>query len=315
MYKYPLIGKLALKNKFLLKEDLDKALSACSGDLERLEEELIKYLISTKLVSSKNIEKLVSEAKASKTSGNRLKFGEIAIKKGFISKPNLQFMLEEQESDIVKSRKPKLIGDMLIEAGMITSRQRDLILEVQKKFERGNKKSTDTEDNSNIEKSLLKKPVLVSHGLRLQVSADFLSAFLIKTDKFRTSCTVNNIKEILIDKGIIFGIVADEMVVGFLKSHGFKIKPFRVAKGIKPVQGEDAKIAYFFNTEHLKAGGVDSDGQIDFKDRGKIPQVEEDAILAEKTLMVEAMGGKNIYGETILVKPASDIKIQIGKGA
>ncbi|MCK5097629.1 MAG: hypothetical protein KAR45_05970, partial [Desulfobacteraceae bacterium] len=170
MDKYPLIGKLALKNKFLSKEDLDKALSACSGDVENLEEELIKYLISTKLVSSKDIEKLITDSKARE---NRLRFGDIAIKKGFISKTNLQFMLEEQESDIVQNRTPKLIGEMLIEAGMITSRQRDLILEVQKKFERKTKKSTDTEGNGDIEQSLLMKPVLTSHGLRLQVAADF----------------------------------------------------------------------------------------------------------------------------------------------
>ncbi|MCD4742113.1 MAG: FapA family protein [Desulfobacteraceae bacterium] len=300
MDKYPLIGKFALQNKFITKGELDKALSACSGDENSLDEELTNYLVYNKLVSSKNIEKFVASAKILEVRKSELNFGKIAIKKGLISKNNLEFMLEEQENDILNNKEPRLLGDMLIEAGIITDNQRELVVEVQKNDENGH---------------LLLEPVFVSKGLKLQMAADFLSAFLIKTEKFSKSCTLNDIKDILLDKGIIFGVVTDEMIVSFLKSQIFEKKTFRVARGIKPVQGEDAKIDYFFNTKYLKAGGVATDGQIDFKDRGKIPQVEKEMVLAKKIPMVEALAGKNLYGEAVIVKPATDVKIKIGKGA
>ncbi|MCP3899734.1 MAG: DUF342 domain-containing protein, partial [Desulfobacteraceae bacterium] len=60
--------------------------------------------------------------------------------------------------------------------------------------------------------------------------------------------------------------------------------------------------------------GVGTDGQIDFKDRGRIPQVEKEMVLVEKTPMIESIPGKNIYGEIISVKPSVDCEIKIGKG-
>ena len=314
MGRYPLIGKLAIKNKLLLKEDLDKALSVFSDDVKNLEEELIKYLISTKLISSRNIEKLQSEAKALDARDNKLKFGAIAVKKSFISKTNLDFIIEEQESDIIAGRKAKLIGEMFIEAGLITSKQRDLVLQEQKKFEKDAQGTADKDGSLNSKESLLLEPVKAPYGLKLQLSGDFSAAFLIKTEKFEPSCSVDDIKDILIDNDIIFGVVTDEMIISFLKSDVFQEKPFRIARGIKPVHGEDAKIVYYFNTEHLQAGGVSKDGQIDFKDRGKIPQVEQGMVLAEKTEMVEPLDGKNIYGETMVAKPAVDIELKTGKG-
>jgi len=313
MEKYPLIGKLALTKKILSKEDLDKALSACSEKGQNLEEELIRYLISNKLASSKDIEELSSSVKAQGSDARKNKFGDIASKKGFVSATNLQFILEEQENDIVNSRNPKPLGEMFIEAGMITEKQRDLILDIQKKAAK--KITKKAKDKDKAPGSLLMEPVSVSYGLQLQLSDDFLSAFLIKTAEFSSSCTVDDIKDILMEKDIIFGVVTDEMIISFLKSQVFKDKPFRVATGVKPIHGEDAKIAFFFSTEHLKAGGVNTEGQIDFKDRGKIPQVDEGMVLAEKTPMIEAFLGKNIYGESITVESAKDLEMKIGKGA
>ncbi len=314
MEKYPLIGKLAIKNKFLSKEELDKALLTCSRGDNNIDKELIRYFVSNKLISSENIEKLMASIKILKDIKPEVKFGAIAIKKGLISKNNLDFILEEQENDIINSRKPKLIGEMLIEAGLITGKQRDLVLGFQKKVVKEIEKSSNDGGDSNTKNPLLMEPKLISYGLKLQIAGDFLSAFFLKTEAFDKSCTLNDIKDILIDKDIIFGIVSNEMIISFLKSHVFEDKPFRIAQGIKPVHGKDAKVDCFFDTEHLKAGGVNTDGQIDFKDRGKIPQVEKEMVLAEKIPMVEGVPGKNIYGETIPVNSATDIKIKIGKG-
>ncbi|HGY12021.1 MAG TPA: DUF342 domain-containing protein, partial [Desulfobacterales bacterium] len=107
----------------------------------------------------------------------------------------------------------------------------------------------------------------------------------------------------------------DEMIEGFINSSGFKTKTFRVAKGITPIQGKDATVEFFFNTDYLKAGGLTKDGTIDFKDRGEIPHVEEGTVLAEKIPMVESRSGHNIYGDEIETIAGEDIVLKIGKGA
>ncbi|MCP3899632.1 MAG: hypothetical protein GY707_07960, partial [Desulfobacteraceae bacterium] len=207
MAKYPLLGKLAIKNKFLLKEDIDKALSVCSRDGDNLDKELSRYFISNKLISSKNIEKLVASIKEIEQIRPEVRFGAIAVKKGLVSKTNLDFIIEEQENDIINSREAKLLGDMLIEAGLITKGQRDSLIEAQKKIlEKIPAKKRDDEEK----KSLLMEAESVSCGLKLQISSDFLSAYLIKTEDFDEDCSIDDIEDILNDKDIIFGVVANE---------------------------------------------------------------------------------------------------------
>ncbi len=96
---------------------------------------------------------------------------------------------------------------------------------------------------------------------------------------------------------------------------GFKTKSFRVAKGVAPIEGKDARVEFFFNTDYLTAGGVTTDGTIDYKDRGEIPHVEEGTVLAEKIPMVESRNGHNIYGDEIPTLPGKDIAFKFGKGA
>jgi len=113
----------------------------------------------------------------------------------------------------------------------------------------------------------------------------------------------------------IAGVVADEMINGFIKSSGFKTQSFRIARGIRPIQGQDAKLEFFFNTDYLKAGGLDAEGNIDFKERGEIPHVEEGTVLAEKTPMIASRQGQNIYGDELDTPPGEDISLRFGKGA
>jgi len=314
MGRYPLIGRLAIENGFLSKQELDKALSGCSGNSQDPDKELIRYLVSNKLVSSNNIDKLIAAIETEKDQNSEIKFGAIAIKKGLISRNNLDFILEEQENDIVHKKETRLLGDMLIEAGMITDKQRNLVLEIQNKLIRKGKENSGHRHDDREKEDLLMEPEPLTHGLKLQITMDFLAAFLIKTDKFDKSCTVNIIKDILSDRDIIYGVVTDEMIIHFLKSSVFEKKPFRIARGMEPVHGRSAEIKYFFDTEPLKAGDVNMDGQIDFKDRGRIPQVDKGMVLAAKTPMVEAQPGRNIYGAAIDVDPVSDDILKPGKG-
>lgn len=336
----PLIGILALKNQLVTKAELEAGLIQCK-DSKKPESDLRSYFLSEELISNKNIQRLTLAAKAITIRQKEYNFGAIALAKGFINKSVLDLALEDQQDDIKNKKKPRLIGDMMVDAGLLTGKQRDYILKLQKRVRKVSQtlskdnqstgKTGGTENDQEKVKSVqakkqagakaekqpntLLEPEGVVGGCQLQVSSDFMAAFLSKTDAFDDLIAASDIKEDLFDKGIVSGIVGDEMIDGFIRSSGFKTQAFRVAKGIRAIQGQDAKVEFFFNTDYLKAGGMDADGNIDFKQRGEIPLVEKGTVLAEKTPRVEARWGQNIYGDEVATEKGEDHALRFGKGA
>lgn len=172
----------------------------------------------------------------------------------------------------------------------------------------------DIQESSADENGLM-EPVVLDGGIQLEISQNLMAAFITKTRQFNQNISVTEIKENLFDQGIVLGLEEDKAIEGFIESSGFKTQAFMVAKGTEPIEGQDAKIEFFFNTDYLKAGGMTEDGTIDFKDRGNIPHVEEGTVLAEKIPMVESRNGFNVYGDELETTPGRDITLNIGKGA
>ncbi|RLB91468.1 MAG: DUF342 domain-containing protein, partial [Deltaproteobacteria bacterium] len=340
--KSPLIGLLAVKNQLITKEELETGLHQCTGSID-LEQALKDYLLANELVSAQNIERLSRAAKTLEIRQKEYKFGAFAVAKGLINQSVLDLALEEQGDAIRGKQKPRLIGDILVAAGLMTVKQKDYILKLQNRVISPAKKTEpDTEsDPKPVPKivpgqppleqsqkqpqeqtaqikeaaSALLEPEIIAGGIKLQISRDFLDAFISKTEQFNPDIHVLDIKEALFERDIVNGIVVDEMIEGFIKSSGFKTQLFKIAGGVKPVQGQDAKLEFFFNTDYLKAGGLDTEGNIDFKERGAIPHVEEGTVLAEKMPMVLARQGQNIYGDELETLPGEDISLRFGKGA
>ncbi|MCG8683403.1 MAG: FapA family protein, partial [Desulfobacterales bacterium] len=340
----PLIGMLAVKNQLVTKAELEAGLTSCAGS-ENPEKDLSEYFLSQELISKKNIQRLIVAAKAISMRQKEYRFGAMALAKGFINKSVLDLALEEQEEDIKKGKKPRLIGDMMVEAGLLSQKQRDYILKLQNRTPRPIVKATDIEeeaangqpqtetaqagvadaqDDAKDDKAPEKKveeppelspPEVIVGGIQLQLAGDLMAAFLSKTDDFDEDVLVADIKDELFDRGIVSGVMSDDMIEGFINSSGFKTQAFRVAKGIRPIQGQDAKIEFFFNTDYLKAGGMDENGNIDFKQRGEIPLVEKGTVLAEKIPRVEARWGQNIYGDEVTTEDGEDKALRFGKGA
>ncbi len=340
--KIPAIGILAVKNHLITKEELQDALSHCSG-AGNLGLALKDYFLSEEKISAQNMERLLRAAKAIELRQQEFQFGAVAVRKGFINQSVLDLVLEEQGNDIRNKRKIRRIGDMLIEAGMLTEKQKDYILKLQERVREEVKKAPEeniagaesrtgdakleqaaaqvfekakegSDDDGQDEPLTLLEPEVIDGGIKLEISSDFMAAFFTKTESFDNTVTLDRVKTSLQEKGILLGIVEDKMIDGFLKSSGFKTKAFRVAKGISPVQGKDARLEFFFNTDYLKVGGLTESGAIDFKERGEIPFIEAGTVLAEKIPMVESRTGHNIYGEEIETIPGNDIILKYGNG-
>jgi uncharacterized protein (DUF342 family) len=303
-------------------------------------------------VSSQNLSRLVNAAKALGIRQKERQFGAIAVKKRFVNQSVIQLAMDEQNQDIKNKRKVRMIGDILVGADLMTAEQRNYILKLQKRIHNEGEKprtpspaqspqpsapspedavpgqktsaaadpSTQDPAGSPEEKQStqgpdLMAPEIIDHGIKLEIAKDHMSAYITKTRQFNSDITPSELKEALSEKGIVMGIVEEKMIQGFIRSSGFKTKSFMVARGITPIEGKDARVEFFFNTDYLKAGGLTDDGTIDFKDRGKVPHVEEGTVLAEKIPMVEARKGHSIYGDEIETVPGRDVPVKLGKGA
>ncbi|HCY83631.1 MAG TPA: DUF342 domain-containing protein, partial [Desulfobacteraceae bacterium] len=196
----PLIGALALKNQLVTKTELEAALVHCKG-ADEPDEALKEYFQSQELISNKNIQRLTLAAKAISIRQKEFKFGAIALAKGFINKSVLDLALEDQESDLKSGQKPRLIGDMMVEAGLLTERQRDYILKLQNRIKKAGPAAVaplpqdlscdpTTEEESGdasedtVDDASLMPPESIVGGIQLQLAGDFMAAFLSKTKEF-----------------------------------------------------------------------------------------------------------------------------------
>ena len=323
--KYPLIGELALKHGLIVKETLELAWKSCAKAQDPVTA-FADLLLEQKLISSLDLKRLINASRAMTIRKKDVKFGTIAIEKGYISTSILKLALDEQKKELTLNKRSKLLGDILVEAGMITTSQRDDLLTEQNRHKELNRLiEKEKQITAALKPEEKLQPLTQNHnlttalplerGMKLTIPQDAIAAFISKTDEFDDSITSHEIKTILAKQNVVFGIVDETLINGFIKSKGFKTKPFRIALGIKPQRGKDATIKYFFDTDRLKVGKIDPKGVIDFKERGEIPKVAANDVLAEKTPLVEGRDGKNVFGETTVVSPAKDIKMKYEKGA
>ncbi len=325
--QYPIIGLLALKHGLIEQKDLDKAWLECRKT-DQPDQTFADYLLKHELVSSLDMKRLVTASRAMEIRNKDVKFGTIAIEKGFITNTLLKLALDEQKHQMTRYKRSKLLGDILVEAALISKRQRNYILKEQnrvRELNQANKEDaaaqadTETEPGEpsngaagNNGNALTSENL--ERGIKLLLPQDALAAYLSKNDDFDDNITAQEILDMLAEKHIMFGLVDRTLINGFIKSGGFKTKPFRIAKGIEPQKGVHASIKYFFDTESLKVGEIKK-GVIDFKERGEIPRLAAGDILAEKTPLVEARDGRNVFGEVAAPSPAKDVKMKYGKGA
>ncbi len=149
----------------------------------------------------------------------------------------------------------------------------------------------------------------------LTVFEDNLSASIQIKTKIEASSTfasLQKIKSLLKKEGIVFGIPEDTVIEEWLTTMSDVNTPLIIAKGIAPQQPVDAEIKFFFDTEFLHPGKIESDGTIDFRERGTIPFVNPGTLLAEKQPCRNGAAGKDIYGNIISISPPEDMIFEIG---
>lgn len=111
-------------------------------------------------------------------------------------------------------------------------------------------------------------------------------------------------------RGISYGY-DDAAIDAFLANREY-CKSVVLVRGTPPVQGEDAKIEYFFNTNPRVRPTLNEDGTVDFFHLNTINHINAGDLLARLTPAVLGTPGKNVKGEVINPREVKSLSLKYG---
>jgi len=339
--KHFLVCRIAIDNGMITKKQAQRAL-ALQGKIAQAGRQMpiSQILEKENIISADDAKKLetVVTRRMDKT------FCGIAIERGFLSKDQAEQALIKQARIFKEKGECLLIGNILKQSGVLADEQIDTILQIQKRKSTKepeappdqtqqqappgqrteatgppppppDKKSQPAQPDQKQKPQPAAKqkssPAKGNLPAIIEISEDNMQAVLTLNQKQ----SLDHIKELLNKKEITQGIIDDSDILEFIEA----AKPgekLNIATGTNAKPGQDAQVQYNFDIEfHLKAGTVKDDGNIDFYEKGEVPKVAKDVVLAEKTPAIKEVEGVDIFGNTTPMPPASDITLRRGKGA
>jgi PAS domain S-box-containing protein len=148
----------------------------------------------------------------------------------------------------------------------------------------------------------------------VEIAEDKLSARLVAKSREREEQVFTDLLDLIEAEGIRFGLVEEGVLKAFFTDDSETLEPLVIAEGYPPGEGQDPEIEFHFETDYLKAGKMQEDGTIDWKDRGEIPQVEEGDLLAQIIPGVYGAVGMDVLGNEIPADPIAKVNLTAGKG-
>ncbi len=327
-----MLEKIALQKKLITRSQCEEAQAACRN-ADNLEIALKEYFLSKDILSLNQVKVLVITYHALKIMKKNDLFGRIAVKLGHVGADLFNGEMARQKEFIKKQMPPRFIGEVWIDNKVLSQNEFKNILRASKQQQKSIPQGPSGASPPRTDTEIVISQPLSSHepevpdntidfsmkteligGMLLEVDREGMTAFVKKTENFDNFITPLEIKKQLMDQGIVYGITDEEKLHGFIRSSGFKEKPFKIASGVTPKPGNDARIEYYFDTDYLKAGEVDEEGNVDFKDRGEVPWVAKGTLLAEKFPMTESRNGTNVFNQIQPVPLSVDLPLKFKSG-
>ncbi|RJR28988.1 MAG: DUF342 domain-containing protein [Desulfobacteraceae bacterium] len=300
-----IVGRLVVKYCYASEEQVREAIAFQVEERQQGRNRTLgEILVARGMISQDQLKCVISVQQLVDARQLDVRFGSMAVQNGFAKEEDILNALEKQKSIFKEQRTVKRIGDILVEAGILTSLQKDGILERQRGL---------TEFSPPTEQVKADAGPNTSKVFEIRVSEDGLSASLVLENERPVRPDIKDIKAALAAHGICHGLVDDQSIESMLKGEQGK-GTFTIAQGMAPVAGGAATIRHLFNTDPLKVGEIKEGGTIDFRERGPVPQVKEGDLLAEKVLPDDGIPGVDVYGKEIPPPVGRDIKLRGGKG-
>lgn len=148
----------------------------------------------------------------------------------------------------------------------------------------------------------------------LKVSEDKMTATARFYPPSNTGASIISKEEIVDDlrfHNVTFGYDMQE-IEQFLADRRY-CEDIVVARGLEPVQGQDARIEYYFNTDLSMKPARNPDGSVDFFHLDTINHCEKDGILARLHKEVQGKPGKTVYGEPVVPKTVKRLMLKYGR--
>ncbi|PRR79379.1 hypothetical protein CLLI_08590 [Clostridium liquoris] len=134
---------------------------------------------------------------------------------------------------------------------------------------------------------------------------------ILKAQKMPPKYTVEEVKEELSKKGIVYGIM-EENIAKYVETDCTNII---IAKGDMPIDDKNDTIEYKFSMDStLKKLAEDEQGNVDFKSIGSVESVKEGDIIAKKVPGTPGKDGKNILGKVKKHKSGKRIQLRTADG-
>jgi len=247
------------------------------------------------------------------------KFAMLAFENGFATKKQVIQALHEQKQEAAQG-KNLLLGDIMVQAKVITEEQKNEIIRSQKEllenFSAKNKKppyqGSSKEEPPDFEGA---KRIKSDSGFELAITANRMQAYISAQKKNSTEAALETIKGLIEMEGLTYGIIEDEKIKAYLASEPKVGSLFKIAQGLPMNPGKQTEIKYHFDTNPLKPATIGEDGKIDYKNRWEIPQVKAKDLLAERIPGTEGESGTDIYEQTIDPPPPDLVNLTCGRGA
>jgi hypothetical protein len=147
----------------------------------------------------------------------------------------------------------------------------------------------------------------------IRVVQNKMEAYIYVKHHLRPSTTVEDIKSMLAQRDIKYGIIPDEEIQKYIDTPELHKQNFLIAKGDETIQPKDDEIIYHFERER-KTGTEKEDGAMDFKDRGETPHVVAGQLVAERILGHPGQEGKTIFGDIQRIGKYERKSLLCGKG-
>ncbi|PID78023.1 MAG: hypothetical protein CSB21_02730 [Deltaproteobacteria bacterium] len=313
------IARLAVQYNYLTDKEMEKEIQKWSGlsVSKNFKKDFLQYLLENKILTKKEITILSLHYEYNNLKKLDVMFGKLAVFYKFISQENIEHALNIQKEIFKKKLRLISLPEILSKKKLLADNQIYKILKEQKrenlagifykkldinkeKLQENPEQKTRPDKDESKEKSQIK----------IEISEDLMEALLYppleETDIFE-------IKDVLKKKGIVYGVIDDNIILSYLKKKSEQ--PVAIAKGTPAVEPVNAQIKCHFAENYLNVGTINEDGDIDFMDRGEVPSVERDELIAEKIPLKYGKPGMDILGNEIPVEIPLDINIGAGKGA
>lgn len=150
-------------------------------------------------------------------------------------------------------------------------------------------------------------------GMTIILSADRLEAYMIfPQEQRKVHISVDYVEQVLRRNGVIYGI-DKEKIAKALEEKCFGEKVL-VARGDKPLEGEDGTYEFFFNTDPSRKPIELEDGRVDYQNVDIFEEVEKGQILARYIASKPGREGRCVRGMPLPGVKGKERPVLHGKG-